>query len=195
MSQKRTFRALLNRINPSKIGKYSTDSYKWFNSFIKGVQLKRNDVMRSKNFERVSKPVIGGMYSFVYDAKHKDTLPYFDAFPLIMMVGPAQGGFYGINFHYLPVTLRAKLFDNIMDIANNRKFDDTTKVKVTYSMLNSMSKMRYFKPCFKHYLYSQVGSKLIKIEPKDWRTAMFMPTQNFVGANAKTVWKDSRNYV
>ena len=63
---------------------------------------------------------IGRMYHFKYDPKGAKTLPYYDAFPLIFMVGPAPGGFYGINLHYLPPQLRARLMDSLYDITNNQ---------------------------------------------------------------------------
>jgi hypothetical protein len=62
---------------------------------------------------------IGKMYTFFYDPKHKETLPYYDLFPLIFVVGPAAGGFLGINLHYLPPVLRAKLMDSLYQILNN----------------------------------------------------------------------------
>ena len=57
------------------------------------------------------------MNMFFYDPKHKDTLPYYDRFPLSVIIGPAKGGFYGLNLHYLPPVLRAKMLDALMDIA------------------------------------------------------------------------------
>ena len=62
-----------------------------------------------KNLSRTG--LVGTMQMFFYDPKHKDKLPYYDLFPLIVVVGPAEGGFYGLNLHYLPPILRAKMLD------------------------------------------------------------------------------------
>ena len=62
---------------------------------------------------------LGNMYMFNYLAKHADTLPYYDRFPLIFPINRAKGGFMGINMHYLPPILRAKLMDALYDTANN----------------------------------------------------------------------------
>jgi hypothetical protein len=40
---------------------------------------------------------VGSMQMFFYDPKTKETLPYYDTFPLVVVVGPAEGGFYGLN--------------------------------------------------------------------------------------------------
>ena len=74
------------------------------------------------------------------------------------MVGPAEGGFYGLNLHYLPPTLRAKFLDGLMDTMNNKKYDETTKFQINYSMLQRAAKLKYFKACYKHYLNNHVRS-------------------------------------
>ena len=114
------------------------------------------------------------MYHFRYDPKGAKTLPYYDKFPLIFMVGPAAGGFYGINLHYLPPQLRAKLMDSLYDITN------------------SASKYKFFKPTFKHYLSSQVKSEFIEINSTEWDTALFLPTERFEKARKSKVFADSR---
>lgn len=135
------------------------------------------------------------MYHFKYEPKTAKTLPYYDRFPLIFMVGPAQGGFYGMNLHYLPPQLRAKLMDGLYDLTNNTRYDDTTKLKLSYDLLNSASKFRYFKPTFKHYLNQHVRSKFIEIDSTEWDTALFLPTERFEKAKKTKVWADSRKMI
>jgi len=89
---------------------------------------------------------VGRMYLFMYDPKMKDDLPYYDRFPLIFPFKRVNGGFYGINMHYLPHVLRAKLMDSLYTLSNNKNNDDSTKLKLSYNLLNNASKFRYFKP-------------------------------------------------
>ena len=56
---------------------------------------------------------LGRMYFFVYNPKHKATLPYYDMFPLVLPVERYSNGFLGINFHYLAPKDRAFLLDEI----------------------------------------------------------------------------------
>lgn len=137
----------------------------------------------------------GRMYMYVYDAKHKDTLPYWDAFPLVFPVSSFPGGFTGINLHYLQPILRARLMDALYDITNNKRYDDTTRLKISYNTLKAASATSYFKPCFKQYLYGHVRSRFIYIEPKEWDIALFLPLQRFQKATAQQVWKETRNAV
>ena len=53
--------------------------------------------------------------------------------------------------------------------------------------------MRFFKPCLKHYLSSQIQSQLLLIEPADWEIAIFLPTESFRKVGKETVWNESRS--
>jgi hypothetical protein len=134
---------------------------------------------------------IGKMYMFFYDPKLKDILPYYDTFPLVFPIGFQEGGFLGINLHYLPTYLRAKLMDALYSTANNNKYDDTTKLKLSYNILNGASKFSYFQPCLKKYLWDHVQGKFLYVEPKNWDTALMLPTERFQKANKVKVHNDS----
>ena len=129
---------------------------------------------------------------YFYDPKTKDKLPYYDTFPLVIPVEPADGGFRGINLHYLPPILRAKFLDALLDVTNNKKYDDTTKFRLTYDILNGTRKMRYFKPCFKHYLLNHVKSRFAEVPAPEWEIATFLPTAQWKKASAGRVYSDSR---
>lgn len=143
----------------------------------------------------VSQLTVGRMYMFAYDPKTKDDLPYYDKFPLIFPFRRVQGGFYGINMHYLPHVLRARLMDNLYTLANNTNKDDTTKLRLSYQLLDGAAKFRYFKPCVKHYLNTQVKSRFLWIPANQWETALFLPLERFTGATKQQVWRDSRRMV
>ena len=139
--------------------------------------------------------ILGNMYLFAYDPKHKDTLPYYDRFPLIFPINKAKGGFLGINMHYLPPPLRAKLMDQLYTVVTNKNFDESTRLKASYNILNGASKFAPFKPTVKHYLNAHVRSKPAYINPAEWDMALFLPLQKFVGASATQVYADSRKII
>ena len=132
---------------------------------------------------------------YYYDPKHKATLPYYDKFPLIIMVKRAEGGFIGLNLHYLPPPLRAKMLDGLMETVNNKKFDDTTKFRLNYALLQRASTLKYYKPCYKRYLSNHVRSRFAEVQPSDWEIATFLPTANWEKATAAEVYKDSRKMI
>ena len=172
----------------------SDESQKWFRNKLKNIgQINRQKLLRDSALERVSRPRMGDMYIFFYDPKHKETLPYYDTFPLIIMVEKAPGGFYGLNMHYLPPVLRAKLFDGL--VKSDERYDENTRFRARYRLLQSVRKLRYFKPCFKHYLTRHVEGRISKVEAPEWEIALFMPTQRFKKATATQVYADSRKAI
>lgn len=134
----------------------------------------------------------GDMVMYTYNPKLKETLPYYDTFPLTIVVGPAKKGFYGINLHYLPPKVRAIFLDKLNDVASNQKFNATTRFKITYKLLQATQNYKYFKPCFKHYLNEHVTSNIMKVNAAEWNIAIFLQTAAFKKATTGTVWADSR---
>lgn len=148
-----------------------------------------------KRFETLSKNSIGKMYLFQYDPKLKEVLPYYDIYPLIFPIQYYSDGFLGINLHYLPITLRMKLMRELYTIANNKKFDKTTKLQISYSLLNGAARFSYFRPCVKRYLFSHIRSPFLYISPDEWDIVLSLPIQKFKKATAEKVWEDSRRAV
>lgn len=134
----------------------------------------------------------GNLYMFLYDAKMKETLPYWDKFPLVFPFRAVPGGFYGLNLHYLPYRMRLQLMDRLLQFKNNDKFDESTRLRYSWNLIGGVSKFKSAEPCVKHYLYEQVRSPFAKIESYDWATAMMLPVERFVGANKQAVWQDSK---
>ena len=137
----------------------------------------------------------GRMYTFFYDPKTKRDLPYYDRFPLIFKIKNIDGGFLGINMHYLPPQLRARLMDALYPLVTNRKYDETTRLRLTYDVLNSAAKYRFFKPTIKKYLNNHVRSRFILINANQWDMALFLPTERFVKKNKNFVWRESRRAI
>jgi len=172
------------------------EAREWYRQTTKASVKRVNEKKLMSDTKRaVMTPKVGSMYLFSYDAKFKDTLPYWDRLPLIFPFKVVKGGFYGINLHYLPPRLRARLMDGLYDLANNGRFDETTKLRMNYQLLNSISKLRYFKPCIKHYLNSHVKSNFMYIYPSEWDIAIFLPLARFQKRGANRVYADSEKAI
>jgi len=174
--------------------KRSKEAAKWFQQKVKDMsKINMHTMLKDPRLVKKQRPRVGDMFMYVYDPKHRQTLPYYDRFPLTIMIKQAPGGFYGLNLHYLPPKTRAMFLDELTKVANNQKYDETTRLKISYNLLKSTSKYREFAPCFKHYLTEHVDSKIMKVEASEWDIAIFLPTENFAKANKRKVWKDSRS--
>lgn len=133
----------------------------------------------------------GHLYCFNYDPKHKETLPYYDNFPMIFLTEIRSDGFSGINLHYLPYRQRAFLMDALYDLENNASIPANKKLNISYGILRQSAGHKAFAPCYKRYLRKHVRSRLLKIQYEEWHVAVFLPLQSFAKADQKKVWADS----
>lgn len=187
---------LLDGIRAGQMPARSSTAREWFRNKAKETgKVSESSILRQDKERLKNRTGIGRMYFFIYDAKHKASLPYYDKFPLIFPVDVAKGGFYGINFHYLPLQLRAQLMDALYDITNNKRYDESTQLKLSYGVLKGLEKFKPFKPTFKHYLTSQIRSRFVEVYPSEWDIALWLQSEQFVGASKTKVWADSRKII
>lgn len=134
----------------------------------------------------------GKLYMFLYDPKLKNELPYYDRFPLVFPFRKVQGGFLGLNMHYLPYQLRIRMLDRLMQYASNNKLNEATRIKYSWALIDGVSRFNGAIPCVKHYLDNHVRSAFREIPSYDWATAMLLPVERFIGATTQQVWADSK---
>ncbi len=138
------------------------------------------------------KSIIGKMYFFFYDPKTKDSLPYYDRFPLVIPIERYSDGFLGLNLHYIHPRQRIILLDKLSKTATNKNFDDKTKLRLSYEYLKAASSTFEAMPCIKRYLFTQINSRFLEIAADEWDIAALIPTSSFVGATENKVYADSR---
>lgn len=181
-----TFQNYIKNINQSNIANASD----WFREQAKRVErIDSNKVIKEQSSNVTTRIRLGHLYLFKYDALTKDVLPYFDRFPIIFVIKPMKDGFLGLNMHYLPFNYRARLMDALYEYVTGE--DDKQRLRITYKILSQTSKLRFFRPCLKHYLNNQVRSRFVHVTPKDWETAVFLPLQRFTNVSTRVVHKDS----
>jgi len=166
-------------------------SQEWFKKNVTNLAVSRQGVLKDTALDRTTQQISGSMYMYFYDPKFKETLPYYDRFPLTIMIDPAPGGFYGLNLHYLNYPVRARFLDELMSLAPNNVKDTTRLVKLRYDLLQSVRKYKEFKPCFKHYLGKHVVSQFSRVPMTDWEIAIFLPVEQFKKKSKTSIWNES----
>ena len=212
-NKKKTFKTIIESRMKKGLGRFRSqtmpsdvyESREWFRQkaittrSLKGVNSAK--IMHIGRENKRLKPniktqlMLGKMFMFQYEAKGAETLPYYDAFPVIFPIESYSDGFLGINLHYLPYIWRAHLMDNLYDIRTNEDMDETTRLKLYsngYNILKRSAKYKYFQPCVKRHLESQVSSRYMEIPADEWEIALFLPLERFIGASKRKVWKDTR---
>lgn len=166
----------------------------WYRQTALNTKVQPNQLQGDKT-RTTNKVEVGSMYMFQYDPKTKDKLPFYDTFPLIFPIEQAPGGFIGINLHYLPYVLRAKLMDALYKYTTDQSFTAKTKLAITYKILKGAAKLKLFQPCVKRYLSSHVMSNFIFVFPSEWDVCLFLPLESFKKASKKQVWDASTKKV
>ena len=174
----------------------TSEARKWYMDRAKGVPMVDENKLMSSDPTRFRQIIVPGrMYLFAYDPKHKKTLPYYDTLPLIFPISMGNSYFLGLNLHYLPLNYRAKLMDALYSLLNNKKFDESTKVQLSYKILKSVQELRYYKPCIKKYLKIHVRSRFVSIGANEWSIAMALPLARFEKQPVTRVYSDSVNMI
>ena len=172
----------------------------WFRSIVERAKtaLARDTVFQdvvtdaAKSGTLTGRMWLGKMYFFVYNPKHKITLPYYDMFPLVLPIERYSNGFLGINFHYLAPKDRAYLLDEIKVFVNDKTLSENARILLTYDMLRGFTKFKRAKPCLKRYLTTYMKTQFIPVLPDEWGPSIFLPVENFKKASKKMVWAESK---
>ena len=186
---------LKTAIKTSKAGAKARAAGDWFREKVKqaGASAKMkavtpNQLLRRQPDDNI---LLGKMFFYKYDPKFAKKLPYWDMYPLVFPFERAPGGVYGLNLHYIPPRDRAVLMDNLNQYASNNKYDQTTRLELSYRLLKRYGRAV---PCVKRYLGDRIVSQTVRIDADEWEIAIFLPVERFQKASKGEVWADSRRF-
>jgi hypothetical protein len=136
----------------------------------------------------------GQFYFFLYDPKLRRELPYYDAFPLVLVLDTGPGWFFGMNLHYLNYESRARLFDALYPSTTSKTDSLKSRMRITYDILQSSTNpmiSSFFRPCLKRYLTSHLQTPLLQVGSDSWHLALFLPVDMFKKKTNRYVWSGS----
>jgi hypothetical protein len=190
MAQSKFIQSVLDSAK-AESGDSGVKSVNWFREKIQefgkpGPQQLLRDGRRTKGVN------FGTLNMFIYSPKHKKTLPYYDTFPLVLPIGPAAGGFMGLNFHYLPIQMRIRLLDKIVDGGGSlnvaAQSGKRPRLITDYSQLK---RIPMAKAIVKHYLTGYVKSDFRAITSEELIVAALLPVQRFQKGSAQAAYIDT----
>ena len=186
---------LKTAIKTSRAGAKARAAGDWFREKVKQAQAsgKLRVVTPNQLLRRQEEggAVLGKMMFYKYDPKFAKKLPYWDMFPLVFPFEKVKGGFYGINLHYLPPRERAILMDQLNRYATNKKYDESTRLRLNYNLLKGFGREI---PCVKRYLTDNIKSRSVRINADEWEIAIFLPVERFQKQSKGVVWRDSGKF-
>jgi len=163
----------------------------WLRTKVQSLKVSRTDFMRDRTRLK-DKSLVGRMYFYFYDPKLKDSLPYYDRFPLVIPIKRHADGFIGLNLHYISPKQRIILLDKLSTILNNDEYDETTRFNISYNFLKAATKIYEAKPCMKKYLFKHIESRFLEITADEWDIAALLPVEFFQKEKKNKVWMESQ---
>jgi hypothetical protein len=177
----------------SGIKPMSDDSIRWMKKKIAEIRSPAfiSAQMANEKSRKTSSLSIGRLYGFYYDPKGKADLPYYDIFPMVLVLDTHADGFMGLNLHYLPFQYRVAFLKKLMNYAVLGQDNEVERLRISYDILNASKRLKEFKPCLKKYLFGHVKSKLLAIQAEEYQIAALLPLQQFRKTTAGHVWSES----
>lgn len=170
-------------------------SYDWYMRQIKllaAARLRPSSLLRSEIGTVTNRIQVGSMYLFMYDPKLKVTLPVYDRFPLVLPFRKTEDGFVGLNLHYLPYLIRARLLGALYKLATTKPNDPNLRLRLSWELLDNASRFSGAQVCVKRYLTSHLRSAFFQINTADWKAAIFLPVEDFVKQSKNQVFQNTR---
>jgi hypothetical protein len=160
----------------------SKDLQKWlFDKALEAAAPKARKLLLASDQRGREDALIGKLYFFKYDPKGKAYLPKYDRFPMAFPIESYQNGFLGLNLHYLNIGQRQALLGQLMKFKNNEKMDETTKLKLSYDLIQGSKRLHSLAiPCVKRYLFTHCRSQFIEINVDEFDKAIQLPVEDWV---------------
>lgn len=180
------FRASLAAMDALPNAKKNNKSIKWFKETVEGIP-------KSKIAPKLQ---AGKMYTYVYDAKYKKTLPYWDRFPLIIMLDVTPTHQLGLNLHYLPPKARQVFMEKILKMLSQKNLGPKAYFKINWDAVKRYPGAEKMIKC---YIRSRIKGHMVEINPMYWANAIYLPTQQFLDKDgkrfsARKVWADGKTH-
>ena len=181
----------LAKEHPDDLQRRSIESMKWYVGRMRKLKLNTDKYYKQSKLDRTRRYLEGRMYNFFYDPKTEAKLPYYDRFPLTIIVAMRPDRMLGINLHYIQPRYSLILLDALYRYTNNDNYDEGTKFRVTYPLVSGVAKLRWARPALKWYIYSQIHGNALEVEPRYWDIASFLPTAQFMKKNVREVYRET----
>lgn len=184
------------RANPSAMKRNTAASNEWFRKNVTRnfANVRTSQLMRDSKMWR-NKPILGKMILFEYaDPVHKDTLPIYDQFPMVFpfnIYRSKEGKLImnGLNLHYLKPELRLVAFRALLTLRNEKRYRESTKLKMEWDILKAMSESKYFKHSVHSYRLDVVSSVFIEIPAQSWELVLFAPLARWKKGTKEQAWR------
>ena len=148
----------------------------------------KDKLKKTKDKIKVASSQQGAFYTFEYDSKmyEEGTLEYYDKQPLILLLGKGGGYYLGLNFHYLPPSVRKDVLDRLKSRYNKQWSSNKVLPNVTWN--NVRGQVRHSQVMIKLYLENRIGN-MSRVKNTEMDQVIDLPSEEFIGISSTELWK------
>jgi hypothetical protein len=138
---------------------------------------------------------VGNIYIYPYEAKTynkgRGPLKYYDAYPLVLVIGLYHDGWLGLSLHYLPPATREYFIKKII-ILNYKRLKAGQEVYLPYDLLKSIANAWFREgiTIVRRYLADYVRGRPAKIEWTEWFNIVSGEGAQWINASSAEVYTD-----
>lgn len=146
---------------------------------------------------------MGNFYCFEYkNPKFKDTLEYFDKYPLVLSLGPipTKEGIrnLGFNLHLLPSKVRLIVICQIFEFFKRLYryqifYKKTTAVNIKYDYIINKLRQYSVEFCVRLYIPSRMRV-IVRFPYNEWHKAIFIPSRGYSSIRSQALIKKWRAF-
>ena len=164
----------------------------WLKEKVEDLRPRPNSLITRNPEQRRNFPLVGKMYLFLYEAENKNTMSYFDQFPLVIPIDTSnyrersrkrkRESFNGLNLHYTHPRHREYIIESLY---KNENF------KINLYNLSRRRNGQLIKPLIKTYTLKFIRSKFLEIPLEEYDLALVHRTEKFTKKHKSVVWRDT----
>jgi hypothetical protein len=139
-----------------------------------------------------SKIIPGNIYIYNYKAKGYDegTLPFFDAYPLVLIIDSDSKYLLGLSLHYLPRPVRRFFIKKVL-MKNFDRLRRGQPAQLPYEDIRNAANLWYQEGIviIKRYLRNRVSSYVAEIPWREWINIVDGEGANWIDTSSEEVYK------
>lgn len=176
-----------------KLDPKSAAATRWLATNLSKVQSQMRPDIYNKSRKSGQSPAMfleGCMLFFGYDPKGKNELPFWDEYPLVILLEKKGNSILGLNLHYLRPSDRATFLNQLIRLVDNPEYhrNPPSYINATY---NKLKESKYLRRCIRRYSLSNIKTNVNVIPSNEWKIVTFLPIDRFKGASRQQVWRQS----
>ena len=132
----------------------------------------------------------GAFIQYKYNPKYRDVLPFWDAFPSIIVMSKTKRHILGLNLHFVPVSMRKTLVGYLVK-TNKSNIKKGLPMKADYDHFKGLLKKLNLGVAVRKYIISRMSSDMSVINSNaDYLEALpYIQTKKLYGVESDNIYR------